>query len=152
MINRLHGEVESHELNDRLQTGHGRADADAGKPMLGDRGIDNPLRSEFLQQALRDLIGTLIFGDLFAHDEDVLVSAHLFGHGIAQRFANRRNHLRPGRNIRIRRGLGGRRCGYRRRLLLGRLLGRFSLRGWSFGLASSFGAAPLPISEALSPS
>ncbi len=44
--------------------------------------------AEFLQQPLRDLVGALIFGDLLAHHEHVVVAAHLLGHGVAQRFAH----------------------------------------------------------------
>ena len=56
--------------------------------MLGDRRVDHALGAEFLQQALRDLVGALIFGDFLAHHEDVLVAAHLLGHRVAQRFAH----------------------------------------------------------------
>jgi hypothetical protein len=46
------------------QPAHRRADADAGKAMLGDRRIDHALGAELLQQALRDLVGALIFARL----------------------------------------------------------------------------------------
>ena len=76
-----------------------RADAEAGEAMFGDRRIDDAPGAEFLQQALRDLIGALIFGDFLAHDEDVRIAAHLFGHGVAQSFAHgHRDHLGAGRN------------------------------------------------------
>ena len=80
--------------------------------MLGDRGIDHAPRAELLQQALRDLVGALIFRDLFAHHEHVAVAPHLLGHRIAQRFADGLgDHLGAGRDFRI--GLGdGRRPGW----------------------------------------
>ena len=71
LVDRLHGEVEGHELDDRLQARHRRTDADAGKAVLGDRRIDHAPRAEFLQQPLTDLVGALIFRDLFAHQEHV---------------------------------------------------------------------------------
>src|SRR6202035_158828 len=37
LVDRLHGEVEGHELDDRLQARHRRAHRDAGKAMLGHR-------------------------------------------------------------------------------------------------------------------
>ena len=108
LVDRLHGEVEGHELDDRLQAGHRRTDADAGKAVLGDRRVDHAPRAEFLQQALRHLVGALIFRDLLAHDEDVGVAPHLFGHGVAQRLANSLgDHLGALRHFRI--GLGDRR-------------------------------------------
>ena len=66
-----------------------RADAEAGKAVLGDRRVDDALVAELLQQALADLVGALVLGDLLAHQEDVRVAAHLLGHGVAQRFAHR---------------------------------------------------------------
>ncbi len=127
LVDRLHGEVERHELDDRLQAGHRRTDADTGKTMLGDRRIDHAPRAEFLQQPLRHLVGALIFGDLFAHDEDVGVAPHLFRHGIAQRLADGLgDHLGAGGHFRIGLGDGGWCC---RRL--GRL---FGLRRLCLGL------------------
>ena len=60
------------------------ADAEAGEAVLGDRRVDDALGAELLEQALADLVGALIFGDLLAHQEDVGVAAHLLGHGVAQ--------------------------------------------------------------------
>ena len=51
--------------------------------------VDHALGTEFVQQALGNLVGTLILGDLFPHQEDIGIAAHFFGHCIAQRFANR---------------------------------------------------------------
>ena len=61
------------------------------------------LGAEFLQKALRNLIGALILGDLLAHDEDIGVAAHFFGHRIAKRFADADgDHFGSGGKIRIR--------------------------------------------------
>ena len=77
-------------------------------------------RAEFLQQALGDLVGALIFGDLLAHDEDVGVAAHFLGHGVAQRLAHGHgdhfgagSKFRLGHFVRAGRGRtdGRRRCG-----------------------------------------
>ena len=73
--------------------------------MFGDRGVDDTPAAEFLQQALRHLVGALIFGDLLPDDEHGLVAAHFFRHGVAQRFAHRHgDHLGAFRKI----GLGQR--------------------------------------------
>ncbi|MGY4504782.1 hypothetical protein ACVWYH_008739 [Bradyrhizobium sp. GM24.11] len=136
LVDRLHGEVEGHELDDRLQPGHRGTNADTGKAVLGDRRVDHAPGAKFLEQSLRDLVGALIFGDLLTHHEDVRIAAHLFGHGVAQRFADGLgDHLGAGRHFRIglgdrlrcRRSLGrwclglcsGGRSGFRRLLLLG---------------------------------
>ena len=113
LVDRLHGEVERHEFDDRLQPGHRRADADAGKAVLGDRRIDHAPRAEFLQEALGHLVGALIFGNLFAHHEHISVAPHLLGHRIAQGFADGlRDHLGAGRDFRIGLGDGLRRLGF----------------------------------------
>ena len=126
LVDRLHGEVEGHEFDDRLQAGERRADAETGKAMLGDRRVDHALRAEFLQQPLRDLVGALIFGDLLAHHEHVVVAAHLLGHGVAQRFAHGlRHHLGAFRHVGLGLVLRLRRRGDRgdRRVLVLGLLG-----------------------------
>ena len=71
LVDRLHGEVPGHELDDRPQARHGRAHADAGKPLLGDGRIDHALRPELLEQALADLVGALVLRHLLAHQEHV---------------------------------------------------------------------------------
>ena len=125
LVDRLHGEIEGHEFDDRLQAGHRRTDADAGKAMLGDRRIDHAPGAEFLQQALADLVGALIFRDLFAHQEHVGVAPHLLGHRVAQRVADGHgHHLGACGHLRIGLGDGLR----RRRRLLG--LRRWALRPW----------------------
>ncbi len=60
LVDRLHGEVEGHELDDRPQARERGADAEAREAVLGDRRVDDPLRAELLQQALRDLVGALV--------------------------------------------------------------------------------------------
>ncbi len=92
LIHRLHREVERHEFDDRLQACHRRANADAGKAVLGDRRVDDAPGAEFLQQPLRHLVGALIFRDLLAHDEDIAIAPHFFRHRIAQRFADGHGH------------------------------------------------------------
>src|SRR5215813_13183229 len=59
-----------------------------GMTGLGDRRVDHAGGAEFLQQALRHLVGALILRDLLAHHEDGLVAAHLLRHGVAQRLAH----------------------------------------------------------------
>jgi hypothetical protein len=66
----------------------GRADAEAGEAVLGDRRVDDAAVAELLQQALADLVGALVLADFLAHQEDLVVAAHLLGHGVAQRFAH----------------------------------------------------------------
>ena len=87
MVDRLHGKIESHELDDRTQATECGANANAGKTVFGDRRIDDPLGAEFLKQPLADFIGTLVFSNLLTHQENRFVAPHFFSHGIAKRFA-----------------------------------------------------------------
>ena len=94
LVHCLHGEIERHELDDRLEASERGADAEPRKTVLGDRRVDDAPRAEFLQQALGHLVGALIFGDLLADDEHVRIAAHFLGHGVAQRLAHgHRDHL-----------------------------------------------------------
>ena len=105
MVDRLHGEVEGHELDDGLEAHEGRANADTGEAVFGDWGIDHAAGAEFLKQSLRDLVGALILGDFLAHHEDLVVLAHFLGHGIAQGLAHSRgHHRRIGRELLHHRG------------------------------------------------
>ena len=135
LVHRLHGEIEGHEFDDRLQPSHRGADAETGEAMFGDRRIDDPTSAEFLQQALRDLVGALIFGDFLAHHEDGFVAAHFFGHRVTQGFAyGHGDHRRPLGDL-GRRGDGG--CGKRR---IVRLFGGLRLlTTLPFGLVGSLG-------------
>ena len=89
VVDRLHREVEGHELDDRLQPAHRRARAEAGKAIFGDRRVDHALRPELVEQALGDLVGALILGDFLAHHEHAVVAAHFLGHRVAQALRGR---------------------------------------------------------------
>ena len=133
MINGLHGEVERHELDDRLQPAHRCANTKAGKAIFGDRRVHHALVAELVQQALRHLVGALILRHFLAHHEDGLVGAHLLGHGVAQCLADGLLARRPveGRHIGRCHVLGCRRfhLHLRRRARLGRLLRAGNWRG-----------------------
>src|SRR5262245_45712076 len=67
VINRLHGEIEGHELDDGPQAVERRAGSQPGKADLGDGRIDDALGAELLEQALAHLVCTLVLRDLLAH-------------------------------------------------------------------------------------
>ena len=83
------GEAEGHELDDRAQANHRRADADAGEAVLGDRGVDDPPGAELVEHPLRNFVSAVVFGHFLAHEEDALVALHLLGHGGAEGLAVR---------------------------------------------------------------
>ena len=94
--------------------------------MLGDGRVDDAASAEFLQQALGDLIGALIFRDFLAHDEHIRVTPHFLGHGVAQRVADGlRDELGTFRHLRLGLADGSRRsrmgCGLRLRCFRFRL-------------------------------
>ena len=88
MIDRLHREVERHELYDRSQSAHRRAGAHSGKSVLGNGCVDNATGSEFFEQSLGHLVRALILGNFLAHHEDPVVAPHFLGHGVSQGFAH----------------------------------------------------------------
>ncbi len=146
MVDRLHGEVPGHELDDRLEAGEGRADAHPGEAIFGDRRIDHARRAELIEQALGHFVGALILADLLAHDEHRRIAAHLLGHGVAQRLAHgHAHHLGAGRDLGFRPRLRRRDLRTRRRLLdVGQALAEFAGRslspcgeGWGEGELAS---------------
>ena len=64
VVDGLHGEVEGHELHDRLEAVHRGAAPDTRETNLGDRGVDHSLGAELLVQTLGDLVGTVVVRDL----------------------------------------------------------------------------------------
>ena len=47
-------EVDEHQLGDRSQPGRGRADRRADETRLGDRGVEDPVAAELLDETLGD--------------------------------------------------------------------------------------------------
>ena len=92
LVDRLHGEIEGHELDNGLQPGEGRTHRKAGEAMLGDRRIDHAPGAELVEHPLRNLVGALILAHFLAHQEDVRVAAHFLRHGFAQRLTHRHGH------------------------------------------------------------
>ena len=80
-------EVDRHDLDDRAQAEHGRADRGAGEALLGDRRVADPLGAELAEQARGDLVGALEDADLLAHEEDAVVAQHLLAQRVVQRLA-----------------------------------------------------------------
>ena len=139
-----------------LRPGHRRADAQAGEAVLGDRRVDHAPGAELLEQALADLVGALVLGDLLAHQEHVGVAPHLLGHGVAQGLAHGLpDHLGAGRAPRARATTFGRlapRWCRRRRLLLAdwRASGASGRRLWqasAAGVGASQGALVLAVAQ-----
>jgi len=81
------GEVDRHDLGDRAQAGHGRADRRAGDGHLRDRRVAHAPGTELVEEAARHGVGAAPHADFFAHDEHALVALHLFAQGAAQRLA-----------------------------------------------------------------
>ena len=77
-VERQKGKVDCHEFGNGAQAGHCRANRDAAYCHLADRSVAHALFAKFVQKAARDTMGTLPVGDLFTHDKDVFIAAHLF--------------------------------------------------------------------------
>ncbi len=92
MVDGLHGEVKGHKLDNRAKAPHGRADANAGKSVLGNRRINHAALTKFFEQFAGNFIRALIDGDFLAHDKDFIITAHFFSHSVAQSVAHRCRH------------------------------------------------------------
>src|SRR2546422_2093792 len=87
LIEGEHGEIPRHELDHRAQASHGGADANAGEPQLGNRGVYDPRRPELLQQTAAHLVGALVDPDLLAHEEHVGIALHLLAQRLVESIA-----------------------------------------------------------------
>ena len=82
-------EVESHELDDRSQPGHRRADAEPGEAKLSDRRIDNSLAAKLVEQPFGNFVSAVVLGDFLAHQKNFFIAGQLFTEGLIKCFADR---------------------------------------------------------------
>ncbi len=82
LIQCQYAEVKGHQFDDRPQAGHSSADRQPGKSGFGNRGIENPLCSEFLYEPFADLEGALVVPDLFADQKHAGIALHFLAHGL----------------------------------------------------------------------
>ena len=80
-------ERHKHHLNDWADAEHGCANREARERSLGDRGVDHALVAVFSPEAFGDFVGTVVFGDFFAHDADVFVALELLVECLLNSFA-----------------------------------------------------------------
>src|SRR5438445_13337013 len=92
LIHREDREVKGHHLDHGTKSGHGGADGQAGKSQFGDRRIDDAPGAELFQEALADLEGALIIGNILADQKDLLVTLHLFPQSLVERFPIGKGH------------------------------------------------------------
>ena len=69
LVEREQAEVAGHDLDDRPQAGHRRADAGADEAVLGQRRVADALRAELLEQALGHGVAAAVLADVLAHHE-----------------------------------------------------------------------------------
>jgi len=77
-------EVDRHDLHDRAQTAHRRANAGADETLFRNRGGAHAPGSEFLEQPLRDAVGSLEDADLLTHDQDFLIAGQFLVQSLLQ--------------------------------------------------------------------
>ena len=109
VVDRLHGEVPGHELDDGLEPAKAAPTPTPAKPYSVMGVSTTRVGPNSSSRPWRHFIGALILGDLLAHEEHIRIGAHLLGHGVAQRLAHGHgDHLGAGRNFRLGARLGGR--------------------------------------------
>src|SRR5262245_21109472 len=63
-------EAPTHQLDDRTQTCHGRADAQAAESSLADRCIKDAPRPKLREHSFRYLVSAVVLAHFLAHEED----------------------------------------------------------------------------------
>src|SRR5579863_1540732 len=79
-------EVDKLHLGDGAHTHDGRANRGTNDGSFRHRRINHTLRPELFQQAHVDFERASISANIFAEQENGLIAAHLFAHGLANRF------------------------------------------------------------------
>ena len=80
MVDGLHRKVKGHEFDDWTKPAHCGACPNPCKAIFCNRRIDNAARAKFIEQALRDFVSALIFGNFLTHDKHAVIAAHFFRH------------------------------------------------------------------------
>ena len=71
--------TERHELDDRPEPDHGRADTQPGETIFADRRVNDSRGTKSFEQSLRDLISAVVLRHLLAHEEDVWIALQFLG-------------------------------------------------------------------------
>ena len=87
LVERQQAEIDGHDLDDRPHPAHGGADPDPGERRFRQRGVADPLGTEFVEQALADGKAAAVAADILAHQEDPLVLVHRLADRLAHRLA-----------------------------------------------------------------
>ena len=66
-----------------------RATSGANHHVLGDRGVEHSVWTKPVEQSLRNFEDAAPYGHILSIENDVLISGHLFGKGLVNRFAIR---------------------------------------------------------------
>lgn len=72
----------------RVQTTQSSTNSQTAETTLRDRGVNDPLLTESIQQPLCDLVGTIVLSNLLAQDEDLGVGLQLLGQSLVQRISD----------------------------------------------------------------
>jgi len=107
LIDGLHGEVEGHELANRVKTTQGSTNSETAETRLGDRSVNDTLLAEAVEETLGNLVGTVVLGNLLTEDEDLLVLGELLCESLVERISDSVLLDAGALAIGIRSGLGG---------------------------------------------
>src|ERR687886_1467218 len=84
LVYRQEREVHGYHLDYRPHTHHRHADGCACETVLGDGGVDDPLRAKSVEEAVGDELRTAVDADILAHQHDVVIPLHLLAHGLPE--------------------------------------------------------------------
>ena len=76
-VERTRDEIHELELHDRTESRKRRAHPNPGEPLLADGGVEYPLRSEVIEEAVRQTEGAAVESDVFAEQDHPGIAFHL---------------------------------------------------------------------------
>lgn len=81
VVNGLHGEVERHELTNRLQASESGTHGQTSETHLSNWGVHHSSLTKSIEQSTGNLVGTVVLGNLLTHEKNVVISVQLLGNG-----------------------------------------------------------------------
>ena len=87
LVGRQNSKIPGHKFNNWSQTVHGCTHGNSGKSQLCNRCVNDASGTKLIKHALRSLVSTVVFGNLFAHQENALITAHFLAHSLSNGFS-----------------------------------------------------------------
>jgi len=81
MVNSLEGKVPGHEFNHRAEASKTSTNSNSSETSFSNRSVNDTFVTISVPHTLRDLVGSVVLSNLFADEENFLVTLDFVAHG-----------------------------------------------------------------------